>query len=182
VRRRPLPHAPLSFTIFTPVKSRTKPAPRERNPHLQSDALGRNPRGIHILHGLYIEGDPTPGGFSTGGWQPPGQSGHLWWSCSHQPQPGLLAEPLAWLLGQGQESWFHKAQDAPSLQAQPCRHQAVTQILWDAVSCIIKRLEQALDPGSHLWVTGGLLSPDGQLLSKILLHRKATLSPSAWRV
>lgn len=123
---------------------------------------------------IYSKRHPTLGGFSTGGWQLPGQGDHLWWSRSHQLQPGLLAQPLARLLGQGQESWFHKARDVPLLQAQPCHHQTFTQILWDAMSFIIKRPEQAVGPGSHLCVTGGLSSPGGQLLSKILLHGKAT--------
>lgn len=42
------------------------------------------------------------------------------------------------------------------------------QILWDAMSFIIKAKPQLQ------CVTGGLLSADGQLLSRILLHRKAT--------
>lgn len=51
----------FSFTIFTPVKLRTKPGPRERNPHLSEVMLlERNLRGIHASHGIYIERKTQP--------------------------------------------------------------------------------------------------------------------------
>lgn len=53
-------------------------------------------------------------------------------------------------------------------------YQSFSQILWDATSCIIKRLEQGPGPASHLCITAGVLSPGDQPFSKILLHRKAT--------
>lgn len=53
-------------------------------------------------------------------------------------------------------------------------YQSFSQILWDAMSLITKRLEQAPGPESHLCITRGVLSPGDWLFSKILLHRKAT--------
>lgn len=161
------------FYCFSLFHIENKSKTKVRTPtSLQSDELRRNLRGIHTLHGTNMYGErPNPRRFLCRSWQHPGQGDHV--LCPTPTSCSLDCWHSPWLSCWGRARRAGFKRHGLCLHSRHRLYQRFSQILWDAMSFVIKRLEQAPGPGTHLCVTRRILSPNDRLFSKILLHRKA---------